>query len=95
MLPHAPRNIVSAEAIPRLATARTLHDLTMVSPEQIRGRTRPAAKRKTPVGAMTSSKLRRRSDLVSGLSILYPPHQGLNCPLLDRTGVKPYSRAHN
>jgi hypothetical protein len=41
MLPHAPRNIVSAEAIPRLATARTLHDLTMVSPEQIRGRTHP------------------------------------------------------
>src|ERR1700738_5421419 len=29
MLPHAPRNIVSAEAIPRLATPRTLRDLTM------------------------------------------------------------------
>jgi hypothetical protein len=41
MLPHAPSNIVSAEAIPRLATARALHDLTMVSPEQIRGRTHP------------------------------------------------------
>jgi hypothetical protein len=41
MLPHAPRNIVSAEAIPRLATVRALHDLTMVSPEQIRGRTDP------------------------------------------------------
>src|SRR5437899_6598582 len=29
MLPHAPRNTVSAEAIPRLATARALRDLTM------------------------------------------------------------------
>jgi hypothetical protein len=29
---HAPRNKASAEAIPRLATARALHDLTMVSP---------------------------------------------------------------
>jgi hypothetical protein len=35
------------------------------SPEQIPGRTRHAAKRKTPAGAMTSIKLRRRSDLVS------------------------------
>src|ERR1700712_2496972 len=34
MLPHAPRNIVSAEAMPRLTTARTLPDLTMVSPER-------------------------------------------------------------
>jgi hypothetical protein len=31
-LPHAPRNIVSAQAIPRLATARAPSDLTMVSP---------------------------------------------------------------
>jgi hypothetical protein len=32
MLPHAPRNTVSAQAIPRLATARALSDLTMASP---------------------------------------------------------------
>ena len=32
MLPHPPRNIVSAVAIPRLATARALSDLTMASP---------------------------------------------------------------
>ena len=37
-----------------------------------------------------SSKLRRRSDLVSA-SILYLPHQGLNPALLDRIDVKPYS----
>ena len=34
MLPHAPSNIASAEAIPRLVTARTLHDLNMAFPEQ-------------------------------------------------------------
>jgi hypothetical protein len=34
MLVQAPKNIVSAEAIPRLATERALHDLTMVFPEQ-------------------------------------------------------------
>ena len=33
--PHAPSNIVSAEAIARLATVRTLYDLTMASPRQI------------------------------------------------------------
>src|SRR5450759_3806656 len=33
MLPHAPRNIVSAEAIPRLATPRALRDLTMAFPQ--------------------------------------------------------------
>jgi len=32
MLPQAPRNTVSAQAIPRLATARALTDLTMASP---------------------------------------------------------------
>jgi hypothetical protein len=31
-LPHAPRNSVNAEAIPRLATPRALRDLTMVFP---------------------------------------------------------------
>jgi hypothetical protein len=34
MLLQAPRNIVSAEAIPRLATVRALRDLTMASPKQ-------------------------------------------------------------
>jgi hypothetical protein len=33
-LPQAPRNKLSAEAIPRLATVRTLSDLTMASPRQ-------------------------------------------------------------
>ena len=94
MLPHAPRNTASAEAIPRLTTARALLDLIMASPEaKIVDRIRPAAKRKTPVGAMMSSELRRRSDLVSD-SILYRPHQGLKA-LLDRIGAKPYFRAHN
>ncbi len=65
MLEHAPRNIVSAEAIPRLATVRALRDPTMFSPKQIRDRTHPAAKLKTPAGAMTSNKLRWRSDMVS------------------------------
>jgi hypothetical protein len=32
MLPHAAKNSVNAEAIPKLATVRTLPDLTMVSP---------------------------------------------------------------
>jgi hypothetical protein len=32
MLLHAPRNIVNAEAIPRLATPRALRDLTMAFP---------------------------------------------------------------
>jgi len=65
MLEQAPRNIVSAEAIPRLATVRALHEPSMVSPNKSFGRIRPAAKRKTPAGAMTSSKLRRYPDLVS------------------------------
>jgi hypothetical protein len=34
MLLQAPRNTVSAEAIPRLATVRALRDLTMASPKQ-------------------------------------------------------------
>jgi hypothetical protein len=55
-LPQAPRNNASAEAIPRLATVRALIDLNMASPEKIRGRTRPAAKLKNAVGAMTSVK---------------------------------------
>jgi hypothetical protein len=56
MPPHAPRNAASAEAIPRLTTARALLDLIMASPQaKIVDRIRPAAKRKTPVGAMMSS----------------------------------------
>jgi hypothetical protein len=34
MLLQAPRNIASAEAIPRLTTERALRDLTMVSPKK-------------------------------------------------------------
>src|ERR1700686_3392678 len=94
MLPHAPRKIVSAEAIPRLATVRPLSDLTMVIPRTNWWPLPSAAKRKTAVGAMMSSILRWRSGLVSA-SMLYQPHQRINLPLLDRIGVKPYSRAHN
>ena len=66
MLPHAPRNTVKAEAIPRLTTVRALRDLIIASPRtKIVDRTRPPAKRKTAVGATTSSYLRRRSDMVS------------------------------
>src|SRR6267154_4025158 len=87
MLPHAPRNAASAEAIPRLTTVRALLDLIIVSPRaKIVDRIRPAAKRKTPVGAMMSSQLRRRSDLVSD-SILYRPRQGLKA-LLDSIGAR-------
>ena len=35
MLPHAPRNIVSAEAIARLATVRALPDLIIAFPRAI------------------------------------------------------------
>src|SRR3954454_19032161 len=65
MLLHAPRNIVSAEAIARLATTRTVPDPIIASPQASFGRSRPAANRKTRAGAMTSIKLRRSSDLVS------------------------------
>jgi hypothetical protein len=34
MLPHAPRNTVKAEAIPRLTIVRALRDLIMASPKQ-------------------------------------------------------------
>jgi hypothetical protein len=50
MLPHAPRNIVSAEATPKLATVRALGNLTMAfPPNKFRGRTRSIAKRKNAV----------------------------------------------
>jgi hypothetical protein len=65
MLPHAASNNATAAAAPRLATVRALTDRIMLSPEQIRGRTRPAAKRKTDRGAITSNELRRGSDPVS------------------------------
>jgi hypothetical protein len=88
--PHAPSNSASAEAIPRLPTARALTDLTMAFPRtNIRGRTRPAANRKTPVGAMTSHKIRQRTDMVSRSSYISLTN-GLT-PLLDRIGPKPYS----
>jgi hypothetical protein len=91
MLPHAPRNIVSTEAIPRLATARTLTDLIMVSPEQIRGRTRPAAKRKNAVGAMTSTNYAAAPIWFPKASYIRLT-KGLTA-LLDRIGGKPYSPA--
>jgi hypothetical protein len=65
MLPHAASNNATAAAAPRLATVRVLTDRIMLSPEQIRGRSRLVAKRKTVIGAITSNELRRGSDLVS------------------------------
>ncbi|XIA68068.1 hypothetical protein ACFIOY_11955 [Bradyrhizobium sp. TZ2] len=66
MLLQAPRNIVSAEAIARLATVRALRDLIIVFPRAIpKGRSREAANRKKSARAMTAGKLRRCSDLVS------------------------------
>jgi hypothetical protein len=42
MLPHAPRNTVKAEAIPRLTIERALRDLIMASPQaKLVDRTRP------------------------------------------------------
>jgi hypothetical protein len=53
MLPHAPRNTAMAEAIPRLTIVRVLLELTMAfSPNELFGRIHPAAKRKTPAGAI-------------------------------------------
>jgi hypothetical protein len=66
----------------------------MYSPEQDRGRTRLAAKRKTAVGAMTSGKLRQCAELVSLAASYIDIKEGLT-PLLDRIGAKPYLRAHN
>jgi hypothetical protein len=92
MLLHAPRNIVSAEAIARLATTRALPDPIIAFPPSIFGRTRPAANRKTPAGAMTSIQLRRRPDLVSQEASYIGLTKALT-PLLDRIGAKPYSPA--
>jgi hypothetical protein len=48
--------MASVEAIPRLPTVRAPLDLIMAFPRaKIVDRIRPAAKRKTPVGAMMSS----------------------------------------
>jgi hypothetical protein len=66
----------------------------MYSPEQVRGHTRPTAKRKTGVGAMTSGKLRQCPELVSLAAFYIDIKKGLT-PLLDRIGVKPYFRARN
>jgi hypothetical protein len=54
---HAPTNTANAEAIPRLTTVRVLLDLIMASPQKRKSLTAsvPAAKRKTPFGAMMSS----------------------------------------
>jgi hypothetical protein len=95
VLLHAPRNIVSAEAIARWATGRALRDLFIAFPRAILGRSRQATKRKTPAGAMTSAKITPQLRFGFSGSILYWPHQGLNHPLLDTNGAKPYSPAHN
>src|SRR5205085_9798320 len=64
MLPHAPRNTAMADAIPRLRTARVLFELIMTfSPNQTLRPHPSAAKRKTPVGAITFG-LQPSSDTV-------------------------------
>jgi hypothetical protein len=65
MLLHAASKIVSADAIARLATVRALRELIIAFPRAIPGRSRQAANRKKPAGAMTSVELRRCTDFVS------------------------------
>ncbi|WFU20793.1 hypothetical protein [Bradyrhizobium sp. CB3481] len=65
MLPHAASKTVSADAAARLATVRALRELIIAFPRQFLGRSRQAANRKKPAGAMTSVELRRCTDLVS------------------------------
>jgi hypothetical protein len=94
MLPHAPRNIVSADAIPRWATVRALHDLTMASPEQNSWPLPSRSQAQNFCRSNDAQQLRRRSDLVSFKASYIGLTKGLT-PLLDRISVKPYSRAHN
>src|SRR5256885_3327879 len=85
-----PRKIVSAETIAKLAAGRALRDLFMASPEQTPGRSRPAANRKTPTGAMM---LRHWT----GFGCVSTSYIGLTkalTPLLDRTAAKPYFPIH-
>src|SRR2546430_3106495 len=70
-----PKKTVSAETIARLATGRALHDLIMASPRTNSRPHRPAAKRKTPTGAML---LRHRVRSGFPINIRYWPHQGHN-----------------
>jgi hypothetical protein len=73
------KQTANAETMARLATERALPDLFMGIPRtQFHGRTRPAAKRKTSTGAMTSDKLRRWPAIGFPNTILYCSHQGLN-----------------
>src|ERR1700722_6129180 len=74
-----PEKNPSNKSIPSLVAGRAPHEPTIFSPKQICGRTRPAAKRKSPAVATTSCEIRRRADMVSR-SILYEPHQRLNLP---------------
>jgi hypothetical protein len=53
VLLQAPRNIASAEAIPRLATVCALRDLTMVSPKQL-----PAALIRSQIYCQTQNSCR-------------------------------------
>ena len=72
------RTTDSIEMMARLANGRALPDLIMGIPRLFQGRSRPAAKRKTPTGAMTSDNLRRGPRHGFRNTILYWPHQGLN-----------------
>ena len=85
-LPQAPRNNVSAEAIPRLATVRALSDLTMAFPRTNSWPPHVAANRKTVAGAIRSNGLRCCSDLVS-ITILIRLTKGLTAVCL--TGSAP------
>jgi hypothetical protein len=88
--PHAPRKIVSADAIARLATVRALTDLIIAFPRAIPGRTRHAANRKTPAGAMTSGKITPQLRFGFQAASYIGLKKALT-PLLDRNSAKPYS----
>jgi hypothetical protein len=65
MLPQAPRNTVSAQAIPRLATVRALSDLIMVSPAFNSWPLPSRTQAQNYCRSNDSNELRWRSDLVS------------------------------
>jgi hypothetical protein len=79
---HAPRNSVSAEAVASLTTVCALSIPIIPHSPRISRLQRPAAKRKTLAGAMTSAKETQPLRFGFVCSILYWPHQGGNAPKL-------------
>jgi hypothetical protein len=76
MLLHAPRNIVSAEAIPKLATVRLQRRPTMFFPNSRPHPSRSQAQ--NPCRSNDVQPITRPLRFSFFESILYPPHQGLN-----------------